>query len=140
MVKGKWGMIPWWDQQRQQPIRARLEVYWPIRGWRGPPAPVSFMSINNTKLTSMLRRREKTQQILSTSNNTSLEIWLMDLMNEKMGSSGKTFFKRHISGNILEKILKLSDPELFVGIQSETTWSFWSSLAAPSKLSVINGF
>ena len=34
----------------------------------------------------MLRRREKTQQILSTSKNTSLEIWLMDLMNEKMES------------------------------------------------------
>ena len=52
------------------------------------------MSINNTKLTSMLRRREKTQQILSTSKNTSLEIWLMDLMNEKIGSEfGENIFQ-----------------------------------------------
>lgn len=42
----------------------------------------------------MLRRREKTQQILSTSKNTSLEIWLMDLMNEKIGSEfGENIFQ-----------------------------------------------
>ena len=42
----------------------------------------------------MLRRREKTQQILSTSKNTSLEIWLMDLMNEKIGSEfGEKIFQ-----------------------------------------------
>ena len=107
-----------------QPIRGGWEADWPIRGSQGPPAPVSSMSINNTKLTSVLRRREKTQQILSTSKNTSLEIWLMDLMNERRRvNSGKHFSKGFWKNfKYFKENLKLSHPDI-VGIQSETTSS-----------------
>ena len=98
----------------RQPIRGGWQADWPIRGLQGPPAPVSSMSINNTKLTSVLRRREKTQQILSTSKNTSLEIWLMDLMNERRRvNSGKHFSKGFWNNfKYFKENLKLSHPDI----------------------------
>ena len=114
----------------RQPIRGGWQADWPIRGLQGPPAPVSSMSINNTKLTSVLRRREKTQQILSTSKNTSLEIWLMDLMNERRRVNSGKHFSKGFWKNFKYFKEKSKTFTSRYQIQSETTSSFQSSPAA----------
>ena len=111
----------------QQPIRSQRMTKWPMRGGQVPQhlSPPRLLIILNW----LLRQDSEGGEILSTSKNTSPEIWLMDLkwMKRRGVVSWKTFFKPY---------LKNRWGYLKRNIQWAVRWSGWQT--GPLSITIWN--